>query len=140
MAEGYPTVLNIGCAEGYYAVDMARRMPATRVLAHDLNPKAQQVCQELAQKNQVSDRVTVGGLFSPEDFALYANQRVLLMCDIEGAERELLNPQVSPALKDMDMDIIVESHECLIPGITQLLIDRFKDTHQITLVQDDGQR
>jgi hypothetical protein len=138
IAENYPTILNIGCAEGYYAVGMARRMPATRVLAHDLNPKAQEVCQELAQKNQVADRVTVGGLFSPEDFAPYAHQRVLLMCDIEGAERELLNPQVSPALKGMD--IIVESHECLIPGITQLLIDRFKDTHQITLVQDDGQR
>ena len=134
----YATVLNIGCAEGYYAVGMARRMHNTRVLAHDLNPKAQQVCQELAQKNRVADRVMVGGLFSPEDFAPYANQRVLLMCDIEGAERELLNPQVSPALKDMD--IIVESHECLIPGITQLLIDRFKDTHEITLVQDDGQR
>ena len=36
----YPTILNIGCAEGYYAVGMARRMPNTRVLAHDLNPKA----------------------------------------------------------------------------------------------------
>ena len=57
---------------------------------------------------------------------------------IEGAERELLDPNLSPALKGMN--IIVESHECLIPGITQLLIDRFKDSHQITLVQDDGQR
>ena len=138
IAENYPTILNIGCAEGYYAVGMARRMPSTRVLAHDLNPKAQEVCAELAQKNQVADRVTVGGLFSPEDFAPYANQRVLLMCDIEGAERELLEPSIVPALKGMD--IIVESHECLIAGITQLLIDRFKATHDITLVQDDGQR
>ena len=138
IAENYPTILNIGCAEGYYAVGMARRMPSTRVLAHDLNPKAQEVCAELAQKNQVADRVTVGGLFSPEDFAPYANQRVLLMCDIEGAERELLDPSIVPALKGMD--IIVESHECLIAGITQLLIDRFKATHDITLVQDDGQR
>jgi tRNA G46 methylase TrmB len=46
----YPTILNIGCAEGYYAVGMALRMPNTRVLAHDLNPKAQQVCTELAKK------------------------------------------------------------------------------------------
>ena len=61
-----------------------------------------------------------------------------MLCDIEGAERELLDPQVSPALKGMD--VIVESHECLIPGITQLLIERFKDNHQITLIQDDGQR
>jgi hypothetical protein len=134
----YATVLNIGCAEGYYAVGMARRMPNTRVLAHDLNPKAQEICTALAVKNKVADRVSIGGLFTPADFAAYAGQDVLLMCDIEGAERELLDPESAPALKGMD--IIVESHECLIPGITQLLIDRFKAIHDITLVQDDGQR
>ncbi len=134
----YATVLNIGCAEGYYAVGMALRMPNTQVLAHDLNPKAQEICAALAVKNKVDDRVRIGGLFKSSDFAAYADQNVLLMCDIEGAERELLNPESAPALKGMD--IIVESHECLIPGITQLLIDRFKDTHTITLVQDDGQR
>ena len=37
----YPVVLNIGCAEGYYAVGMARRMPATRVHAFDIDPAAQ---------------------------------------------------------------------------------------------------
>jgi len=38
------------------------------------------------------------------------------------------------------MDIILESHECLIPGITQEIIRRFEATHDITLVQDNGQR
>jgi hypothetical protein len=134
----YATILNIGCAEGYYAVGMAKRMPNTRVWAHDLNPKAQEISTALAQKNGVSDRVSIRGLFTPDDFAAHSKQDVLLMCDVEGAERELLQPESAPALKGMD--IIVESHECLIPGITQVLIDRFKDTHNITLVQDDGQR
>ncbi|MFZ2854611.1 MAG: hypothetical protein WAZ34_10955 [Rhodocyclaceae bacterium] len=134
----YPTILNIGCAEGYYAVGMARRVPATRVLAFDLNPKAQQVCAELATKNGVSDRVTIGALFKPEDFAAHAGQRILVLCDIEGAERDLLNPEIAPALAGMDL--VVESHECLIPGITQLLIDRFSPTHDITVVEDNGQR
>lgn len=134
----YATVLNIGCAEGYYAVGMARRMPNTQVLAHDLNPLAQSTCAELARKNGVADRVHVGGLFSPGDLAAHAGASVLLMCDIEGAEKALLDPQQSPALKGMD--IVVESHECLVPGITQLLMARFHDTHDTTLVQDDGQR
>jgi len=138
ISNAYPTILNIGCAEGYYAVGMARRMPKTQILAFDLNPNAQEVCTALAQKNSVSDRVKVGALFKPEDFANYANQKVLVLCDIEGAEKDLLDPEMAPALKGMDL--IVESHECLIPGITQTLIDRFKDTHQITLVQDNGQR
>ncbi len=134
----YATILNIGCAEGYYAVGIARRMPSTSVLAHDLNPKAQEVCADLAARNQVADRVHISGLFTPADFAAFAGQHVLLMCDIEGAERELLSPEAAPALKGMD--IIVESHDCMIPGITQLLIERFKGSHHITLVQDDGQR
>ena len=134
----YPTILNIGCAEGYYAVGMARRMPNTQVLAFDLNPKAQEVCTALAIKNGVLDRIEVGALFKPEDFETYANQKVLVLCDIEGAEKDLLNPEAVPALKGMDL--IVESHECLVTGITQALIDRFKDTHNLTLVQDNGQR
>lgn len=135
---GYPAVLNIGCAEGYYAVGMARRMTATEVLAFDLNPKAQEVCRALAQKNGVGERVKVGALFKPEDFAQYGNRRVLVLCDIEGAELDLLRPEAAPALAGMDL--IVESHECLRSGITQTLIDRFSSTHEITVVQDNGQR
>lgn len=138
ITNAYPTILNIGCAEGYYAVGMARRMLNTQVLAFDLNPNAQKVCINLAQKNSVDDRVMVGALFKPEDFANYANQKLLVLCDIEGAEKDLLDPEIAPALKGMDL--IVESHECLIPGITQALINRFKESHQITLVQDNGQR
>lgn len=135
---GYPIVLNIGCAEGYYAVGMARRMPNARVLAFDLNPKAQQACADLAAKNGVSDRVSVGGLFRPEDFSVYTGRRVLVLCDIEGAERDLLNPSLAPALAGMD--VIVEAHECLLPGITKLLIDRFSASHDIIVVEDNGQR
>jgi len=67
----YPTVLNIGCAEGYYAVGMARRMMNTRVLAYDLNPTAQTTCAELAAKNGVTGCVQVGALFKPEDFKAF---------------------------------------------------------------------
>ena len=98
----------------------------------------QKVCAELAIKNGVADRIEIGALFQPEDFAKFVGQRVLVLCDIEGAERELLNPQIAPALADMDL--IVESHDCLISGMTNLLIERFSPTHDITFVQDNGQR
>jgi len=138
IQHGYQRILNIGCAEGYYAVGMARCMPGTQVLAFDLNLTAQQVCAQLAVKNGVAGRVNVGALFKLEDFAAYAGQDVLVLCDIEGAERELLDPEAAPALKEMDL--IVESHECLIPGITKRLVDRFAATHDIIVVEDNGQR
>ncbi len=92
----------------------------------------------LAEKNGVAGRIQIGSLFSPQDFANYSGQRALVLCDIEGAEKDLLDPAVSPALAGMDL--IVESHECLQPGITQTLIDRFQTTHQITVIADNGQR
>lgn len=103
---GYSKVLNIGCAEGYYAVGMARRMPQTQVLAYDLNEKAQATCSDLAKKNGVADRVSIGALFNVEDFALHAGTDVLIFCDIEGAEKQLLNPELAPALKGMDIESV----------------------------------
>ena len=38
------------------------------------------------------------------------------------------------------MDLIVESHECMAHGMTRLLMERFNSTHEITLVEDNGQR
>lgn len=134
----YATLINIGCAEGYYAVGLARRLPETRVFAYDLNPKAQEGCRELAEKNGVGQRVTIGALFRCQDFAAYAGERTLVLCDIEGGEEELLQPEAAPALAGMDL--IVESHECLRPGITNLLCSRFASSHDITLVEDNGQR
>ena len=134
----YPVVLNIGCAEGYYTVGMARRMPATQVHAFDIDPAARRVCGELAASRGVADRVRVGERFTTDDFAAYAGHKTLVLCDIEGAEKELLDPQAAPALRGMDL--IVESHDCLVPGITRLLIDRFKHCHEITVVEDSGDR
>ena len=138
IEKNYSTLLNIGCAEGYYAVGLARAMPKTRSLAFDTDPKAQVACRELAAKNGVSDRVEVDGLFSPSDFANYDHKSTLVFCDIEGAELELLDPEIAPALKSLDL--IVESHECLKPGITDTLIMRFSATHDIQLVSDNGSR
>ena len=138
ITRDYATILNIGCAEGYYAVGMARRMPGARVHAFDTNENARQICSELAEKNGVRAQVSIGALFKPEDFAGHANKRILVLCDIEGAEKDLLGPAALPALTDADL--IVESHECLIPGVTQMLMQRFAATHDISLVEDDGQR
>ena len=134
----YPVVLNIGCAEGYYAVGMARRMPATRVEAFDADAQAQRACAALAARNGVADRVQVGARFRPEDFARYAGRKALVLCDTEGAEKDLLDPERAPALTGMD--IIVESHDCLIRGLSRLLVERFRASHDVTVVPDDGLR
>ncbi len=134
----YTQIINIGCAEGYYAVGFARALPELTSLAFDTDPSAQAACRQLAEKNGVSDRVEVGGIFTTSDFAKYENESTLVFCDIEGAEEELLDPSLAPSLKCLD--IIVESHECLRAGITDELISRFGETHEIEVVEDSGFR
>jgi hypothetical protein len=132
----YTQVLNIGVAEGYYAVGLARRMPGAKIFAFDIDDNAQQTCAAVARSNGVAERVQVGGLFRGEDFERYAEKRTLLVCDIEGAERQLLDPYMYPALQRMD--VIVELHDCLIPGLSTEVVSRFEATHDVTLVKQAG--
>ena len=134
----YQIIINIGCAEGYYAVGLARLLKGAVSYAYDTDPRARKACQELADKNNVTERMVVGELFSHADFSRFSEKKCLVFCDIEGNERELLDPRLAPELGALD--IVVESHECLIPGTTELLLNRFSDTHDIIKIEDNGMR
>jgi SAM-dependent methyltransferase len=134
---GYATVLNIGCAEGYYAVGIKRLAPDIRMYAYDINPKAQAACRTLAARNGVD--VTIEAEFRPENFAAFVsreNERVLVWCDIEGAELDLLDPLKAPALGAMDL--VVELHPTARGHAADLLPRRFEDTHAIEIREARG--
>lgn len=125
----YACVIDIGCAEGYYAVGLARAMPGTVVRAHDTDARAQSACQALAMANGCADRVLVGGAFGHADFALCQQAETLVLCDIEGAEGDLLDPAKAPGL--LAADILVEVHEGMRPGLIDQMTRRFADSHDI---------
>lgn len=127
----YRTLVDIGCAEGYYAVGLARRMPQTRILARDTSAAAQDLCRALAAANG-QDRVEVGGLWTHADFALCEGGRTVVICDIEGAEGDLLDPVAAPGLAGAD--ILVEVHEGMVPGLLARLTGRFAPTHSLTRI------
>lgn len=132
IARAYPQVIDIGCAEGYYAVGLARRMPTTTVHARDMNPAARQLCAEMARANGVADRLRIGPEVSHADFALCERAPTFVLCDIEGAEDQLLDPQLAPPLAQAD--ILVEVHEGMAPGLLAKLTSRFAATHRITRI------
>lgn len=134
----YETVVNIGSAEGYYKVGLALRMPRSKILAFDTNEVAQAACAGLARANGVEDRIFIGGNVDHSDFQKFSKLETVIICDIEGAERALLDPLKAAHL--LQFDIIVQGHECPDPDITSTLITRFKKTHTITIVEDHGQR
>jgi len=131
-AEGLDCVIDVGCAEGYYAVGLARLMPQVTVHAHDIDPAAQAACAALAAKNGVAERVRIGGEFKPQDFEAFAGQRVLVLVDAEGAELDILQPDLSPALAGFNL--IVETHDIYRQGALATLMERFGKTHDIVRV------
>lgn len=135
----YDLVVDIGCAEGYYVAGLARAFPAsTRMYGFDISRKAQRICRSACEKNNVSDRVTVGGKCDAEDIRLLLSQakRPLLLLDCEGGEVELLCDNRDPQLDAAD--ILVECHDLFDRTITPKLYRRFSDTHNIELVRERG--
>jgi hypothetical protein len=135
-AEGLDQVIDVGCAEGYYAVGLARLMPEVTVHAFDIDPVARTWCAALAEKNEVADRVRIGEAFAGEDFARYENSRTLVFMDIEGGERILLDPDKWPALRTLP--IIVETHGGPKFAIAEELTRRFEGSHDIIRVYQGG--
>lgn len=138
-AGGYDTVIDVGCAEGYYAVGLALRLPDARVIARDTDPQAQEFCRRLASANGVADRVEVGGEVDAAGLAALVRGRTVIFCDTEGAEEVLLDPDTAPGLRGAD--IIVEVHEGMKAGRVDLLTRRFAPSHDVQRIErrlDDG--
>lgn len=129
--EGVEAVVDIGCAEGYYAVGLARMMPEVIVHAFDTDAGARTGCKGLAEKNGVADRVVIGETFTGDMFERFTDRRTLVMIDTEGFEEELMRPQDWPALAHLA--VIMETHPDRHPDIVATMLARFSATHDITL-------
>lgn len=129
-AGGFDLLINIGAAEGYYAVGLARKCPGLCVIAFERNPRGQEAVRLLAQQNGVAG-IAIMGNCEPRDLAraLDGGRRSLVVCDIEGGELEVLDPANCPALADAH--ILVELHEFAVKGITETIRQRFEPTHRI---------
>jgi hypothetical protein len=121
-------IVNVGAADGYYAVGLARRCPAAAVHAFEADPGARDLLARVAAANAV--QVTVDGTATAEALARLPAARTLLVVDCEGCEATLLDPDNVPLLRTAT--IIAELHDFAVPGET--VTARFAATHDVTLV------
>ena len=132
IESGLDHIVDIGCAEGYYAVGFALRSPQSVIHAFDISEVARTACRELATRNGVADRVLISGEFRGEDFAAFESGRSLIFVDAEGAEDALIDPELYPALQGLHL--IVETHPGFRPGVTERLRQRFSATHEVIVL------
>jgi SAM-dependent methyltransferase len=130
----YTDVIDIGCAEGYYAVGLALRLPGARVLALDLNPDAVQLCDDLARTNGVQDRVTASLMPASDVLASFEPEgRALIVADCEGCEKTVFTKDVVRRLGNTDL--LIEVHDYLLPDTSIAVREAFADTHDIHAIK-----
>src|SRR5918992_494100 len=120
VAARFDTIVDIGASDGYYAVGFALKSPQSRVLAYELNAFPARVCRALAAENEVAARIDLRG------------GSLFVLCDVEGAERDLMDPARAPRLRDASA--IVELHEFASPGVTEEIERRFAATHEVRIL------
>lgn len=131
------TLVNIGAADGFYTVGLARLFPAARVIGYEPNPVKTSVLRAMAELNHVADRIELHGACNPELLrGLAPAGKVLVVIDVDGYEKTVLDPSVVPWLSKAS--VLVETHDCFVPGITELLKQRFAATHGITEIGMSG--
>ena len=113
---------------------MRNQLVYRSLLDTDIDPNAQTVCRKTAVVNYVAARMAVSGGVNAADIEthLAEAQRPFIFMDCEGAEMELLDPEIAPSLKRTR--ILVELHDFANRAITPILQSRFEQTHDLEII------
>lgn len=131
-------IVDVGAAEGYYAVGLASRLPNTRMIAFEMTADGRAAIGEMAAANEVTDRVIVLGTCEPEglDAVIAGTSGTVVIMDVEGYEDVLLDPVKVPALASATF--LLELHEFAVPGIGETIARRFEKTHDLQHIWAEG--
>jgi hypothetical protein len=124
----WSVIVDIGCAEGYYAVGFAVRVPNAIVRAYDADPIMMQACRDTAALNGVENRILIESFLTPEALNnLALCSKALIISDCEGCEHNIFTPEVINKLEQHD--VLIEVHDVTKGALTSNLIRRFNSTH-----------
>jgi hypothetical protein len=131
------TIIDVGAAEGYYAVGLALRFPSSPVIAFEATEEGRELLETVIARNGVADQVRMKGLcdaamLKAETDACDPNRQHLLVMDVEGVEEELLRLHSPSDLRHFH--IVMELHDWVDAGMGDRLQDKFAPTHTSTIV------
>lgn len=127
----YSTFVDIGASDGYYCVGFARLNPEASVVGYETDRVERKLAKELATLNGV--HITMQGSAGRAELASLPDSGLLLMVDIEGDERELLDSMLTPTLRTAT--ILVETHVGAQADLVEALTARFSDTHEVIVIR-----
>jgi hypothetical protein len=141
ISSDYTELIDVGCAEGYYAVGFALKNKNLKVYAYDIDKEARELCERMAILNNVKDRISIHSQLDEIELSTFKfKERGLVICDTEGFEKKIFTPISIPNLKNCDL--LIETHDFIDLDISSKLCELFSDTHYISVIQsvDDVQK
>ncbi len=134
LANEYTAIVDIGCAEGYYAVGLGLRVARADIYAFDISPDARKLCGDMAKLNGIDGRVRIGGFCDEAALrSIPLGGKALIISDCEGYEGVLFTSEIAEYLAKHD--IIVETHDFIDIDISTRLRDVFARTHQVRSIK-----
>lgn len=133
----FDQIINIGCAEGYYAVGLAMCLPNAEIYAYDIDSEARELTLQMASLNGVLHRVKVKKNMTSNNFKNFdLSKKTLIISDVEGYEKNIFVKSVAKYLKNCFM--IIETHDWVDIHISSNIENIFKSTHNIKSIQSVG--
>jgi hypothetical protein len=111
LGKDHDCFIDIGAADGYLAVGLAKAGLYAHIVCFEISEQGQKATRETAILNGVSDRVEIHGIATETSIEAVIGKfgRAVIVCDIEGAEFELLSDAFLELAKDCTL--IVELHD-----------------------------
>lgn len=133
----YSEIIDVGCAEGYYAIGMAIKNPNARIFAYDIDSEAIIAAKKMAEINSVSSQLTFNSICTSETLSDFSfTGKGLVLSDCEGFEIELFTQQSVKNLKNCD--VLIELHDLYNELITPSLENVFKESHDVKYIYSEN--
>jgi len=135
---GYNTFVDLGAADGYYAVGLLKAKHFNNAYAFEISAKGRDVLALNAELNGVSQKLHIFGEATPKFYEVLSREEresTVILVDIEGAEFNLLSDNVFQQLNKAIF--IVELHDFFfVDGgdKTNHLLNKSSATHRCTEV------
>lgn len=132
--KNYKCFIDIGAAEGFYAVGVKKfLLPQTqKVIAFEATKKGRKLIKKLAEINGINDIIIKGFCDLDGLSAVLDKERTFIICDIEGGEYGLLNPDL---INFTNCDLLIEIHHAGSRQQEHELIQKFSNTHHFVTIE-----
>ena len=115
LAPSASILIDIGAADGYFAVGAVRSGLYEHAICFEISEQGRQRLKANAELNRVAGKIEIHGEADTASLApiLANNDSGVILCDIEGAEFELLSEQILESARKFHF--VVELHHRFIP-------------------------